>query len=389
MLYVAFISILLSFTVQAANTAYEMDMGVIGDSAITGAVADTSLQPTYPSLLSKLGSFLFAPLMDDNILVKDVFKLAPFAIPKPSSLDLGTAMQEFNLERTLPLPTRVYFSNSERSADDSNLVDLNASARGSMQIDLLQYSFPYFVGHGLGLTAERIVYAAQDGQRIESISRQFERIMSVKEIHMRNYLPRWILISYTANDFCRQDVFSANPTLLTSDYSASIIDQLQQAQQKYRPHPLGTKVILMAPFSVPQLISNPKLLGKKIRFYDNTTLVKCEDLRGSNFKALTGKFQVKLVQALQGMCSSILKSDPNDPNTTSFFTKLFDNIVDIQATATRKLNTFAKPGWEFIHFRKNYDFNLESTDLSNDCFHPGLNLHIKVARELLRDLRMY
>ncbi|MCB9024767.1 MAG: SGNH/GDSL hydrolase family protein [Bdellovibrionaceae bacterium] len=377
--------LLLTLVVPIFGSARQIsEIGIVGDSGITGAAAEPHLALELISLGSRIGGFLMGPIVKDS-LIAQILNISDPSVPHPEISAYGPAFQEFHLLEDLPSPIRVYFSDAEVDFDKKNIVDLNLSALGSKKIDLLQYSSPYLLGNALGLSPEKIIYVAQDGQRTSSISKQFRRFFVVPRIAKRNYLPELIFISYTANDFCSEDVLNQSSKQVVANYKKILRDQLVDVRKTYRANPKGTHVVYMAPLNVTQIFDNDALLNSRVPFLDGEVI--CLDLRSHSPVLTQTSLRTKAFNALLGMCPSILKTKITDTNRIQHFKNIFNGVVQAQAQVVAELDSAQPDGWSFSHFKDSNDLNFDTDDTANDCFHPGLGAHIKLARRLLLHLK--
>ncbi len=162
-------------------------MAIVGDSAATGAVSSPKLKPKLSNLLPKALRVL--------TIGGDVVPRLKY-IPNP---------EKYNLSSPLERVSRPTYSAADYldALADNNVAELNRNARAARVIDTPEYSFGYFVGRSLGIKGSDIVMTAQDGQRVDSIAKQFRRIYELYQ----STLPPLILISFTANDLCDEGIF--------------------------------------------------------------------------------------------------------------------------------------------------------------------------------------
>lgn len=362
------------------------EIGIVGDSGITGAAADPSLALDVTPLASGIGGFLMGPVMQDE-LASQILGLKDPSRPHPNLKDLGQANAEFRLPSGLRPPLRVFFSAKEIDKDQKNIVDLNLSARGSMKIDLLQYSHPYFVGSYFGVTPENMFYVAQDGQRTDSIARQFDRFNTIPQIAKRGYLPELIVISFTANDFCSEEVLQKSPEVLALEYRRVLTNQLTEIRKKFRAHPLTTHLVLMAPLNVAQIFENQALLRRTVPFMGKTAT--CSALREHSEQLFDSPLRTKAFNGLLGMCPAVLKTKLGDQRRIEHFKAIFDNVIKVQTEVVAALSTETRDGWTYSHFKDSYDLRFDTLDSANDCFHPGLGAHIKLAKLMITHLKRH
>ena len=334
-------------------------MAIVGDSSVTGAATHPSLAATLLNLMGHLAQF-----MTDQE-VKGL----------PLDFDFHPYPNEFNITNPLQPQTRITYSKREFDVAkaDKEATQLNRQSKASIRLDTPEYSFGYMIGRKLGIKSEHIVNVGQNGKKYNSLTEQFHRIFEVSET-----LPPLVLVSYVANDFCNPDNFKKPASAFRKTYSETVARELKQIEN-LPPSALGTRILILAPFDVVNVLTNPDLLEQEIPFEGHERL-KCEKLRkGEVGKSFTSR---KMLDALVGACRGVLSPNPSSERVAQV--KEFQDIqVEVLSEAVERFNKSSRPGLkaELALSTRNIDFKMG--DLANDCFHPGIRGHARIARQLL------
>ncbi len=328
-------------------------LAIVGDSGATGAVASPRLKPK----LDDLGKFIF----DDS--QSDARKED---IPSP---------EKYNITEDRPAPlTRILFSNTEIKAADPK--QAAATERAAQKLDINQYSWGYLTGRKLGIKPADMVMVAQDGTRVDSIATQFQRI---KDINSGNF-PPLILVSFNANDLCDESVLTANIDELVGKYETTIKEQMEKALAGGKAHPNKTRIVVLAPLDVANVISHPALLGQKIDFQGRGQ-IECRSLREGNVEGtLAAETRTKLL----GMCKAVLDTKPDDAPRIKRISDLSAGFTTAWSKLVGEFNQkYSSLGFQFEFTDSVRKVNFEAGDLANECFHPGIKAHVKIADQVL------
>lgn len=363
--------------IRSGISSREPWVGIIGDSGITGAATGLDLQPNAWSLGALIAQFLGES--------RRTVQLAdPSRVP-------GIQRFGINDEKRLSPLVRVVYSQDEfrRAAAEGRRYEKNLEAKGSLRLDIPEYSFAYLTARALGVPAHRVVLAAQDGRQIGAITEQLQRLGEVSDA-----MPSLLLMSFTANDLCGDEL--AGPLAdFRASFKAQARMQLRQMIQRFRAHPgLGTRVVILAPLDVAQILTNPDLLAQRINFQGRGDgEVTCRDLREQ--RAAQSDLGHQMQNALISMCRSILPTRPDDALGIQKIRDFQSAQIEVwreaiaETAAEFRLST-TKPGpgeWSLEFIESVRDPRFSAGDLANDCFHPGPAAHAKIAEALLRRLR--
>lgn len=351
--------------IRAAISDQEPWVGLIGDSGITGAATSLDLQPNFWSLGSLIASFLGESRR--TVQIAD-----PARVPGLSGFGIS------DQGRLSPL-VRVVYSQDEfaEAIKDGRRYEKNLEAKGSLRLDIPEYSFGYLTARGLGIPAERIVLAAQDGRRVGAILEQMKRLREVFET-----MPSLILVSFSANDLCGNEL-AGSLEAFRAQFRAEVQKQLHGMVQGFKPHPrLGTRVVILTPLDVPQILTNENLLSQEVDFQGRGP-IQCGEIREN--RAASSQMGAKMQETLVSMCKSIVPTSRHNAA----------HIQKIQAFQAQQIEVWREvvaqlpraEGWSFEVRDESRRAQFARGDLANDCFHPGPSAHAKIARELLQVLK--
>jgi len=341
-------------------------IGIIGDSGASGAASDPNILPVIGNLLGHIGTFLSTPRRTSA----------------PAALSNFPNPQRFGIEEVLPM-RRIHYSQREfdeaTKAGGIAVQKLNLAAKASLALDVMEHSFGYMVGRGLGIAAQDIVFVGEDGRNVSHIPIQMERFFELST----ETLPPVILLSFTANDFCSRRALEETPAQRT----ATFIRNLDEAWKKSapwlaRPHANGTQVIVLAQYNVAHVLTNPEILNQKVFFqgYGETT---CRQLRSG--EPGPSWASDKLKKTLDRMCPSVLETRLSDTARIQHLRAIQDLMNEAWIRKIAELNqTYAGKGvkWTYLEDIRRLPFG--EGDVTNDCFHPSVRGYSKIADLILR-----
>lgn len=338
-------------------------MGVIGDSLVTGALADPHLEAFYTELIGRL--------LNIDIL-NPGWPADPAAYPSPA---------EFHIQTPIEPVTRITHSTQEwaRAKGIAATLKLTAESDAAQTIDVEEYSFAYMIGRALDLPGRRIVVAAQDGQKVSSISRQVRRLLDYGD----GRLPPLLLVSYGLNDICHPDDINGDPALFQKNFLEVARAQLA-ALTAQTPAAGGTTIVIAAPPDATNLLINEDLLRQKIPF-EGASLwrgsVTCkqilDDSDGPSLSLTGRQMRGMLVAECRG-----LREPTSDPQARAERARrLQEAQVEDWRQALSELGPTPELRWIFADSIRAIRFH--AGDLANDCFHPSVAAHTKIARQFL------
>lgn len=339
-------------------------LGIIGDSLATGANADLRLEPHLWKLAGHgLFDFLFVHAGASQRYVP----IEKSLLRRPKSF--GDPDRPY-----LPPLTRVFDTPTDHKIGFERAME----NRGSTWVDCEECSFAYLVGRRLGIPAQNIFMAAQIGKRISSLGQQLERLALPL-----GHLPDVIIISYTGNDMCNMS--NMNQTLATKSeaYEKEMVRELEKIRS-LPPSPKGTKVFVVAAADVGYLVEAESILSRKVTYnygwpVGGTRSITCRDFRRESYPGL---------KDLNGMCNLILRTAPENKSRIAKVRELHQAIVQAQQSVTlwaRHHLSSPELSFHFVGSILATPFNGE--DISNDCFHPSIRGHEKIADHVLPAIR--
>ena len=337
-------------------------MAVIGDSGATGAASSVHIEPTMRNLIDHLVSFITRERVLSEIPVRSDY-------PDPA---------HFHLDAVEPV-TRVLYSRAEYESRGSiNRWLLNLGAKLALKLDIPEHSFGYLVGRNLGIKSEDIVLVAQDGVQVKTIADQFARIFEMKT----TTLPPLILVSFTANDLCNAHVFDFSPQEWADDFKLALVKAWKDAGPYLKPHPRGTQIIVLAPFDVVNVITNPEILAQKTNV-EGQGNISCGQLRhGKTYLTVSSWL---IMRMLNLMCPSVTKTHPEDVDHLEHLRQVQIAFGEAWKQVIAALNSNYSTldiHWTFLESVR--DLKFTSGDVGNDCFHPSVRGSAKLANLILQ-----
>lgn len=329
-------------------------MAIVGDSGATGAVASPRLKPK----LEDLGKFIFDDSQSDA-----------------RKEDIPSA-EKYKITEDRPAPlSRVLYSNQELSKMDSK--EAGAAEKATQKLDISQYSWGYLTGRQMGIMAKDIVMVAQDGTRVDSLATQFQRI---KDVNPAN-LPPYILISYNANDLCDESVLTANVDETIGKYEKTVREQMEKALGDTKAHKNKTRIVVLAPLDVANVITNPNILAQKIDF-EGKGEIECRTLREG--KGMEGALTAETRNKLLGMCKAVLDTKPDDQPRIQRLTDLSQGFSTAWSKLVGEFNQkYGARGFQFEFMDTIRKIDFQTGDVANECFHPSAKAHAKIADQLI------
>ncbi len=339
-------------------------LAIVGDSGVTGAASSSALEAKAETLLS-----LFLHTVNGT----------PHAAQLPLLQDFPTP-QRFGIEQIEPL-TRVPYSRKEYDLANGRLgiLLLNLGARLSQKLDVHENSFGYMIGRALSIQSRDIVLVGQDGVGIQSIPAQFARIYEMQT----QTLPPLILVSFTANDFCDASVFKNSLQKTTLEFKTSLARAWQETEPYLKAHPLGTRIVVLAPLDVVQVVTNPQVLAQRVEV-EGQGQITCGQLRNGNNKLTIASWLV--LRTLNLMCPSVTQALNQNQEHLRFLRQIQMEFSAIWKKQVEFLNAQHSPPalqWEYLEDIRSLVYS--DGDVSNDCFHPSARGHAKLADFILKN----
>lgn len=326
-------------------------LGVVGDSLATGAVARPDLHFDYKVLLLRLGDFIWEAIMDFEPRLED--------FPNPNQFGLSSPVE--SAQRLLPTWKEV--KNGQATYGE---VLLNF---GLTTIDNEEYSFGYMVGRALGFKGNDIWIAAQDGKRIATLGLQVERLLGMNPRH----LPKLILVSYTGNDMCSEEILKHDISDVVKNYRKTLYHELKKVLN-FPPHPELTTLVFVAPVNILSVVTNEKILAKPVLRDGKWSM--CLDQR-QNSKHFFNSI-------LTRMCPAVLKTKSTDEKRVAHLRSIYNGFVEVQR---QLLAAISAPGFRLKFIAESSYIDFDQEDVANDCFHLSVKGQSKLAQTILRNLQ--
>ncbi len=338
-------------------------MAVVGDSGVTGVVTATDIEATVPSLMHLFGDFFSTRRWTPRVALASELPAA----------------SRFGIEKIEPL-TRIFYSSGEFERNGwLGKLTANLTAKLALRLDQPEKSFAYMLGRSRGIAASDIVLVGQDGARLDSIADQLQRVFEMKT----KTLPPLIVLSFTANDYCDEDIFDEDLSVVEARLSTLLLKAWSDAKESLqRPHPNGTRIMVLAPLDVGHVITNPDIQAKRIRMEGHGE-VTCGQVRegelGFNLKT---RFIQKLIG---GLCPSVTGTKPSEIEKVERLRAVQQILIRVwQAEIDRLNRTYTQIRWELVDEVRQISFVAD--DVGPDCFHPSVHGHGKIAELLLKKI---
>lgn len=308
-------------------------MGVVGDSLIVGSMSADNLEP--------------------NIL-----RLIYTGVTKSSS------------DASIP--------DQEMDANDRviRLLGPNASSLGAQYIDCEECSFAYDLGLSLDVPPANMFFVAQQGARIDTLLTQLKLLTQPL-----GHLPDYLVISYTANDFCSGDNVKIDAQRKYRDYSKKMKEDLLRAARQLQPSPRGTEIIFVGGADVMNVFRNEKILDKEISylyFTDYPRKVTCRDMRQ---QSLNG------AKLLNNICPYVMETRLDDEERIAHIDALHSAVINAQRDSIEFIRSKNFPNLRYQFIDQILDIDFDGEDISSDCFHPTWKGHKKIADKMLGTIR--
>jgi hypothetical protein len=351
----------LSRSLAAPFSDYESWIGIVGDSSTTGAFASPRMQATWLTVLNQVIDFA----NDDRLL-----SLRPRIQDYPNA-------KFFHLQEPIQSLERVLYTRSEfTAAEQSNQAfELDLSAQASLRVNTSEYTFGYMIGKYWKLPEDHIVLAGQDGSTISAMGQQFLRLFETGAKH----LPPLVLVSFVANDFCGTENFS-RPTEVFAQRYSQVLSQQMRVLAALPSAPQGTRILFLAPLDIASLWSNPNISKQKVPF-DPYGSVSCKSLRDPS---VASNDPAKVMQdMLVSECRGLLEPTQDPAAHVQKIRDLQKAQFAVLKSAIADLNVM-NPALHAELATSVRKIDYQEGDVANDCFHPSVRGHSRIAQKLLK-----
>lgn len=248
------------------------------------------------------------------------------------------------------------------------------------KMDVLENTFGYVVGRGLGMNAQDIVFLGEDGARVSKISQQLARLQDVRS----ETLPPYVLVHLSGNDLCEPGALTDEIPARAAAFRAKLNEEWSKVLASAKAHRLSTEVIILDSPDVRDAFTNEQLLNQKVPFgIWGQSEVSCQQMRAGTMP--TSLLAGTVATILQKVCPSIASTKPSDTARIERLQKVQDAYRQQWREVAAELNQKQKG----IHFRflspsAEEKFVPQAGDMANDCFHPSVIGHARAAGSLLK-----
>ncbi len=232
-------------------------------------------------------------------------------------------------------------------------------------------AFSQLTATGFGVKPSNIVNVATNGQRVDSIATQFQKLQKIVST-----FPDYMFLSFTANDACSEEIFSTSVDAFRAGYLTRLLDGNNgqggmRYMTRFAPTDRDTSVFLLAPLNFPQVLTNPKILEREVPLHFST--VRCERFRTGNHAE--GPRISYLADKLKQMCPAVLGTNPKSMDDDSIFRRkhlvlIHEAMVQAQEAAIATLRSENKNSRLKLRFISSPSrISFDSRHVANDCFH--------------------
>lgn len=343
-----------------------------GDSATTGATSNPRLKLNAGDIVRALGS---------NLIFETIFGVSDPPSWRPREADAfiedfseGDQIALLQRERPLALMPRHWDFPRDQPSDPGPVKLLNSLAHTWSNLLLAH----------LGYESSQGVMIAQDGQPSSKLVDQVRRFHEIQEVQDRKLN---VFLQFTGNDLCGKGALRKTLDEIESEITQNYLRGLYDLAEKS-----GDKIleINILPFlDLSQIFTNQSLLEQKVEVQG--TQMSCKEFREGSFPV--NRTFVLDKHLAREMLIPLFKN--TCPNFMPFVELSESQVMDMKSKINaarraqiRAAETFFKstsiPTY-YISSLENLKF--ESGDLGADCFHPGLQLHSKIANEIFRSIQ--
>ncbi len=360
--------------VLAVGTAWAQEpvLAVLGDSLSTGAATNPALAVDAKVLWS---------------VFNGQTSVAPLAAAFPADF------QAYGLKDPLPAPVRLWPAAREFFGGPDWVYRNALQILSRAYLDTEEYSWGYMVAAGLGIPAERLLLAGEDGARVVALPRHVDRLLDARA----GVLPEKTMIMYTGNDLCGQSMAETTTAL---DFGIELERGLLYMLRNGQVPAGGADVYLLSNLGILQLLRSESILSKPVRAFGGG--MTCRELHAQGFRAKDPNYDPGLPPEAWyfsmfmppnplAYCSTLFGGF--GPGRDAIVSALANRIRDYrerQARAVRRLNEEAKLADKPVRFHMidaTADVTFVGEDIGEDCFHLSVAGQAKVARAVLSQLK--
>jgi len=338
----------------------DTQIGIIGDSISTGAVADPLLF-IGNTFNDRISEFLTTFDYEGNTPILGFY-------PDP---------QKYNISLPIESPTRVFHSAYEYANRTKFWRDIKyfVEKKGSMKLDTEEYSWGYLLGRRLKVKPKNIIIAAQNGSWTYTIWRQMVRLWEVNG----NSLPEMVFIFYTGNDLCNlKDLSKDSISGHQEEYFGYYIDTFLKMFSQLSPNPRGTTIYVLGHMDILQVLTNQDILNRDTFYFGKATT--CRDMRQKPHYIL--KVWDQSFLDISRLCRNVLNIKLDDLARIELISEIRGAFVEAQRNAVITANQLNVPGYSFKFIEATANITMSKQDIANDCFHPSIHGQKRIADEV-------
>jgi hypothetical protein len=393
--------LLSSVSSHATSSLFEGEsLGIVGDSLPASALTNPAMFISYYQLLVNV------PIL--SLMSQTAPKVKYFRDPN-----------FFGIREPIGLATRVFPSVDEHRKGD-RLNGFNDSLLSMFEIE--EYSFGYMVGSYFGVRPKDMIFAAESGMKVEDLSRQFRRLL-----YSRDVLPERILVSYNGNDMCAREIIGEDPEEFGEKYYRRFVGELRKVitSNEFSPSPKSTSIYILGSLEILQLLTKPDLLLKLVNYRGGEGAfcgeIREQKVRGGELavtnssgtsRGRTKKYKIKarpdeplssnwhlsgrfsqivdqktLSELLPGTCWGVFQVKPSDKEGLAHLQRIFEALIKAQKRAVHEAQKWVEgTGFKVHYLEETTALQFDNSNISNDCFHPSISGHEKVAKKVIESI---
>jgi hypothetical protein len=367
----ALIFLVCSSAVSNVSFAFE-GLAILGDSSSTGAASHPKLE------------------YDSKVL------WSVFRGETDLSFDVALIPQEFKAAFAVhDAPSRLGPSSRENDGGSGWIWHNLIQKISAGTLEEHRFSYGYFVGRSLGLPANDILIAGENGTTTRHAWVHASRLIEARD----RDLPSRVIFFYTGNDLCAgtlDDVTDAK------DYGAELLKGMKYLALRGHADSHGTKIYIPGFLPVTSLLYEPSILEHKIRVHG--VEMTCKEAREKLFApkpdhqnpGLDEDPKFQLFSAFMPpspvlICPTLFATQADDGSRQSFFANRVRAYREAQRRAVDDFNQWRGHKYparaiDAVYIAETEDLKFTGGDVAGDCFHLAIAGQAKLATALLKQI---
>ena len=357
---------LLAFFIS--STAMAGQIAFIGDSLSTGGAA-------HPQLMFEAKQF--------RQVFEGVTKITPDASYFEQVKSLG---YDFD---SAPPPLRLDRSYREYQHPVFWFADNLWTHFSSQFLDAEEYAWAYLLSRKLGYDPQDVLITARDGEKMNHSLRQVDRLLE----YTNGVLPEKVFIFFSGNDLCGS---SLEYVTSGEDYEDDLLRTLRYLKLNGKPSPQGTKVFVMNPIGVLQVITASSIQNRMVPYHGNK--ISCKELHtkkpgeptqmqlGPNGDIVDLAINM-IANSPVGFCQTLFSIHGGDSQIQITLSNRISQYRKGIKSAVKTINELAGTDIRFYQVEDTKDLLFEGKDIANDCFHLSMFGHDKIVRAVESELK--